>query len=128
MILRRAEFVELLHQHAADWIQLDPTWCGGISETMRLAHLAEAFNVPVTTHDCTGPLTWLAGMHVNASVAACAWQETVRAHVRSIYSDLSEPDIHIEKGWASLPTGAGLGARLNPALFSSHNPTYRVSK
>jgi len=127
MILRRSEYLEVLAQGAADWIQLDPTWCGGISETVRLARLAEAYNVPVTMHDCTGPLTWLAGLHVNASVACCAWQETVRAHVRSFYSEIINPNVTIDRGWASLPEGPGLGAVLNPDLFTPANPTYRCS-
>lgn len=128
MILRRSEFARVLHLQAADWIQIDPTWCGGISETIRLAHMAETFNLPVSTHDCTGPLTTLAGLHINASVASCAWQETVRAHVRTFYNDLIEPNIEIKNGYAELPRGAGLGARLNPDLFSPEYSTYRISR
>src|SRR5205814_8714684 len=62
MLLGRAEFLPLLQRQAADYVMIDPTWCGGISESSRVAHLAQAFNVPVTMHDCTGPLTLFAGL------------------------------------------------------------------
>jgi L-alanine-DL-glutamate epimerase-like enolase superfamily enzyme len=128
MLLARPDFARLLETHAADYVMLDPTWCGGISETVRLAHLAQAYNVPATMHDCTGPLTLLAGLHVNAAVAGCCYQETVRAHIRTFYRELIEPNVVIENGHAHLPQGTGLGVRLNPDLFTPQNPTYRISR
>ena len=90
--------------------------------------MAEGFNVPVSMHDCTGPLTTLAGLHVNTSVAGCAWQETVRAHHRTFYSDLIFPNLKIEGGYAALPTTPGLGVSLNPELFDPSRPGYRITR
>jgi L-alanine-DL-glutamate epimerase-like enolase superfamily enzyme len=101
---------------------------GGISETVRQAQLAAAFNVPVTMHDCTGPLTLLSGMHVNAAVAGCCFQETVRAHIRTFYKDLIDAKINIAGGYTDLPAGAGIGARLNPDLFKADRAGYRRSE
>jgi L-alanine-DL-glutamate epimerase-like enolase superfamily enzyme len=128
MLLSRADYAQVLERKAADFIMIDPTWVGGISESVRLAHLAQAYNVPVTMHDCTGPLTLLSGMHINAAVAGCCFQETVRAHIRSFYAQVIEPNVHIEGGYAHLPTGAGLGVRLNPELFTPTAGGYRCSR
>lgn len=128
MLLSRADYNEVLLKNAADYIMIDPTWVGGISETSRIAHLAETYNIPVTMHDCTGPLTLFAGLHVGAAVANCCYQETVRAHIHTVYPELIEPSIEIENGHVSLPTGSGLGTRLNPDLFNSKLPAYRISK
>jgi L-alanine-DL-glutamate epimerase-like enolase superfamily enzyme len=106
---------------------IDPTWVGGISETARVAHLAQAFNVPATMHDCTGPLTLFAGLHVNAAVPGCCYQETVRAHIRTFYKDLVDTNVEITDGYAALPQGTGLGTRLNPDLFSPAQSSFRVS-
>lgn len=127
MLVRPSDYLEVL-RGGADWIQLDPTWCGGLSQTLKLARLAELHNVSVSTHDCTGPLTTLAGVHTNAAVAACAYQEIVRAHTRTFYDDLIEPNLSIENGYAHLPTGAGLGATLNPDLFHPQREGYRISR
>jgi len=124
MLLSRADVLEVLIGQAADYIMVDPTWVGGISESVRLAHLAQGFNVPCTMHDCTGPLTLFAGIHVNASVAGCCFQETVRAHIQSFYSDLVDELPVISEGNVAIPTRPGLGVLLNPELFTERF-TYR---
>ena len=68
MLLSRADYNSVLMNQAADYVMIDPTWVGGISETARIAHLAETYNVPVSMHDCTGPLTLFAGLHVGVAV------------------------------------------------------------
>jgi L-alanine-DL-glutamate epimerase-like enolase superfamily enzyme len=128
MLLTRADFAQILSNQGADYVMIDPTWVGGISETVRLAHLAQTYNVPVTMHDCTGPLTLFAGLHVNAAVAGCCYQETVRAHIRTFYDDLIDTNVVISGGEADLPRGAGLGTRLNPDLFRPERRNYRITR
>ena len=128
MLLSRADYAQVLERKAADFIMIDPTWAGGISESARLAHMAQAYNIPTTMHDCTGPLTLLSGLHLNAAIPGCCFQETVRAHIRSFYSQLIEPNVTIQGGYADLPKGPGLGVRLNPDLFTSASAGYRVSR
>ena len=101
---------------------------GGISETKRIAHLAETYNIPVSMHDCTGPLTLFAGIHVGAAVANCCYQETVRAQIQTVYKELIDVEVEINDGFADLPTGAGFSVRLNPDLFKPERPGYRISK
>jgi L-alanine-DL-glutamate epimerase-like enolase superfamily enzyme len=127
MLLTRQDYRSLLEAQATDYVMVDPTWNGGISETMRVAHQAQAYNLPVTMHDCTGPLTLFAGLHVCASVPNVALQETVRAHIRSFYSNLIDTNVDIRGGRAALPKGPGLGTRLNPELFHSGRVDYRRS-
>jgi galactonate dehydratase len=128
MLLTRPDFARALEARAADFVMVDPTWAGGISETARIAHMAQAFNVPSTMHDCTGPLTLFAGLHVNAAVPGCCYQETVRAHIRTFYKDLIDTEVVIRDGYAELPKGPGLGVRLNTDLFRSDRPGYRISR
>ncbi len=128
MLLSRADYAKTLSSAAADYVMIDPTWVGGISETVRVAHLAQAYNIPATMHDCTGPLTLFAGLHVNAAVPGCCYQETVRAHIRSFYRDVIDAPVVIKAGYAKLPTGPGLGVRLNPDLFQPELPGVRVSR
>ena len=104
---------------------IDPTWCGGISESRRILQLAETFNVPTTIHDCTGPLTLFAGLHLAATHTGVAWQETVRAHIRTFYAKLIDPLPVIQNGRALLPAGIGLGVTLNADLFQPGKRDYR---
>lgn len=128
MLLSRADYLEVLVKRAVDYVMIDPTWVGGISESVRLAHLAQGFNIPVTLHDCTGPLTLMAGIHVNAAVPGCCFQETVRAQIRTVYPDLIDEQPIIQGGYMALPTGPGLGVTVNPDLFDPKREGYRVSE
>jgi L-alanine-DL-glutamate epimerase-like enolase superfamily enzyme len=127
MLLTRNSYLELLQKNAADYVMLDPTWCGGISESRRIIQLAETFNVPATLHDCTGPLTLFAGLHLAAAHSNVAWQETVRAHIRTFYDQLIDELPVIKNGRAQFPTRSGLGVKLHDALFDPGQREYRRS-
>ncbi len=107
---------------------VDPTWAGGISETRRIIDLAQAHNIPATMHDCTGPLTLLAGLHCAAASANVVFQETVRAHIRTFYAQLIDRQPVIEQGRLLLPTDPGLGTSFLPALFEPGKNQYRRSE
>lgn len=117
----------LLEKRGTDYLIIDPTWVGGISQTVRIARMAEAYNIPVLIHDCTGPLTLLAGLQVATSVSSALFQETVRAHIRTFYKDLIDDAINVQSGSIAPPVRPGIGVRLNPDLFDSRSPGYRLS-
>ncbi|AMV18681.1 D-galactonate dehydratase [Planctomyces sp. SH-PL14] len=128
MLITRDAYRQVLERQAADFVMADPTWVGGISETRRIAELAQIYNVPTLMHDCTGPLTLFAGLHVAAAVPNVMWQETVRAHIRTLYPLLIDENVEITNGHAALPERPGLGTRLLPELFSEAHPGYRCTK
>ena len=128
MLLTRPDFAEVLEKRAADYVMLDPTWAGGISETKRIADLAQAYNIPVTMHDCTGPLTLIAGLHLNAALPGACYQETVRAQIQTVYKDLIDYDVVIKDGHLDLPRKPGLGVGLNPDFFKEGRDGYRITR
>jgi L-alanine-DL-glutamate epimerase-like enolase superfamily enzyme len=79
-------------------------------------------------HDCTGPLTLLAGLHCAGSSANVVFQETVRAHIRTFYDQLIDRPVAIEQGHLMLPTDPGLGTSLLPTLFELGRNQYRRSE
>jgi L-alanine-DL-glutamate epimerase-like enolase superfamily enzyme len=128
MLVVRDGYRQALEQRGADYIMADPTWVGGISETRRIAELGQVYQVPCLMHDCTGPLTLFAGLHVAAAVPNVMWQETVRAHIRTLYPSLIDTNVALSDGHASLPEGPGLGTRLLPELFTPDHPGYRITR
>jgi len=128
MLITREHYRQALECHAADYVMADPTWVGGITETKRIAELAQIYNIPTLMHDCTGPLTLFSGLHVAASVPNVMWQETVRAHIRTLYPALIDTNVVIKNGAAELPSGPGLGTRLLPELFDDRHPGYRITR
>jgi L-alanine-DL-glutamate epimerase-like enolase superfamily enzyme len=127
MLLGRKEYLQVLQAGAADYCMVDPTWSGGISESRRVIDMAQTFNVPATIHDCTGPLTLFAGLHLAAASTNVVFQETVRAHIRTLYGQLVDRGPVVERGAALLPEGPGLGTRFHDALFTPGVDSYRRS-
>lgn len=112
----RGAFRDLLAADALDYVMLDLSWCGGISEAKKIATMAEAYQKPVAPHDCTGPVVLMASLHLALSSPNAIYQEVVRAYLADFYADLVTQLPELENGWLSPPTGAGLGTRLHPDL------------
>ncbi|MFO1044858.1 MAG: mandelate racemase/muconate lactonizing enzyme family protein [Planctomycetaceae bacterium] len=128
MLVSREDYRLVLQQRAADYTMIDPTWVGGISESRRAAELAQVFNVPTLMHDCTGPLTLFAGLQISASCANVTYQETVRAHIKTLYPLLIDQPPVIKSGAIALPERPGMGVRLLPELFTPDHPGYRITR
>jgi len=127
MLISTEDYRLLLEKRAADYVMIDPTWVGGISQTLKLTDLAQAYNLPVMMHDCTGPLTLLAGVHVGLARANVAWQETVRRNLRVEYPALITNNMKAEHGRIHAPEAPGLGTEWQPELFADRS-NLRVSE
>lgn len=128
MLVSIDSYRRVLEAGAADMIMIDPTWVGGITGTRRIAELAQVYNVPTLMHDCTGPLTLLSGLHIAGSNTGVAYQETVRAHLATLYPHLIDVELKVEEGRLELPERPGIGARWKEELFDSKHPGYRISR
>ncbi|MCA8990554.1 MAG: mandelate racemase/muconate lactonizing enzyme family protein [Planctomycetaceae bacterium] len=128
MLLGRPAYLALLQAGAADYVMVDPTWAGGISETRRIIELAQTFNVPATMHDCTGPITLYSGLHCAVASQNVVFQETVRAHIRTFYERLIDRQPSIENGRLNAPTDPGLGTAFLPSLFEPGQNRFRRSE
>lgn len=112
----RAAFRDLLDTGAAGIVMLDLSWCGGISEARKIAAMAEAWNLPVAPHDCTGPVVLAASTHVSLNAPNAIVQESVRAFYRTWYRDIVTALPEVKDGMITVPPGPGLGLDLSPDL------------
>lgn len=121
-------FLHLLNNNAVDYVMLDLSWVGGISEAKKIAAMAQAFHKPVAPHDCTGPVVLAASLHLAMSTPNVVLQEVVRAYLSGWYRDLVTQLPEVRDGFATVPAGAGLGLALAPALLQRPDVTIRSSK
>ncbi|MEQ9410512.1 MAG: mandelate racemase/muconate lactonizing enzyme family protein [Fuerstiella sp.] len=128
MLVTREQYRQALELDAADYVMIDPTWVGGISESRRIAELAQLYNIPVLMHDCTGPLTLLAGLNIAAAVPGVTYQECVRAHIASVYPQLIDQNVTVSNGAISLSDRPGIGTRWLEQLFRADHDGYRISR
>ncbi len=109
-------FRDLLAQDALDVVMLDLAWCGGFTEGRKIAALAQAYNRPLAPHDCTGPVTLMAGLHMALHAPTAIYQEVVRATLATWYRDIVTHLPVIEQGMALPPAIAGLGTSLQESF------------
>lgn len=127
LILTRYGVKDLLVQEAVDIVMTDVTWTGGISESKKIAAMAETYNLPFAAHDCTGPVTLFASAHLSINLPNALIQECVRAYYRGFYQDLVTTSLRIEDGFLYPPEQPGLGTTLQPALFERSDTTVQSS-
>jgi len=109
---------DALAAEAVDYLHFDISWVGGISEAQRVAHLAAAHDRMIAPHDCTGPVTWVANLHLSLAHVHALWLESVRAYYQGFYRQLVTELPVISKGHAQMMTGAGLGTELSDELLN----------
>ena len=124
----RYEYKAVLEKQAADIIMIDPTWAGGITESKKIATMAETWKRPVAMHDCTGPFTLFAGLHLAINATNAVYQETVRAYLRISYPELVTEGVTVEQGHILAPTKPGIGTTLLPEVRSRPDVTIAESK
>jgi galactonate dehydratase len=109
----------VLETQAADIVMPDITRCGGISEMRKMAHLAEAHNVPIAPHNPNGPLSTIASAHTMATVPNFFRQEFMVNDVSWRDTCLSHP-LPVKNGFFTLPDRPGLGFDVNEAELQKH--------
>jgi galactonate dehydratase len=109
-------FKDALTRGAVDVVHFDMAWIGGLTEGRKVAALAEAFDRPIAPHDCTGPVTLAANLHLTLAAPNALVLETVRTYTRGFYRDVVTALPRIEQGYAYPLTSPGLGLALLPDL------------
>lgn len=121
-------FREYLETGVAGVVMLDLSWCGGLTEARKIAGMAEAWQVPVAPHDCTGPVVFMASCHFSLHAANALIQESVRAFYSGWYRELVTDLPRVEGGMVSIPEAPGLGIALLPELARRSDYSSRVSR
>jgi len=120
-------FKDYLQTGVAGVVMLDLSWCGGLTEGRKIAAMADAWQLPVAPHDCTGPVVWAASTHLSLHAPNALVQESVRAFYSGWYKELVTELPLVERGHVSLSDKPGLGLELLPDLLRRADATVRVS-
>jgi galactonate dehydratase len=123
----RTSFAALIAAGAASIVMLDLAWCGGISEGRKIAAMAEAHSLPVTLHDCTGPITFAASVALSTVLPNVNWQEMVRAYTTGWYQEVATTLPVVTDGHVVALDAPGLGTALRPEVFARADATIRTS-
>lgn len=128
-LVSKYQFREYLRAGAAEVVMPDLIWTGGITETKKIATMAEAEQRPVAPHDMTGPVNVFACAHICMNAPNAWLMETCRAFYGEggWYSDVIEPNIKVVDGELLAPEGPGVGTRLRDEVFERPDVTVESS-
>jgi len=107
------DLIPYLQERIGDFVQVDMAHTGGISALLKMAMVGEAYLAPLAPHSVTTDL----GMSASLQVAASVPLFLIHEYYPSITpKDLIRRSWEVDKdGYASLPTGVGLGCEVNEA-------------
>lgn len=128
LLMTRWQIREWLEKHVAPILMTDPVWNGGISETRKIANMAESYGIPIVLHNVAGPICHAACMHLAAHIPNLFFVESVRAFYKTYFPILSNLAPSVENGHLSIPDGAGLGVTLNPEILERDDVIREVSE
>ncbi|SAI59807.1 racemase [Bordetella ansorpii] len=121
------QFRELMAAQAVDVVMLDLAWCGGLTEGRKIAAIAESHRRALAPHDCTGPVTLMAGLHLALHASTAIFQEVVRATLSTWYRELVTELPALNHGVVAAPTLPGLGTALHPEVKQRADAVARES-
>ena len=114
----RWDFKRVLSEGYVDIIQPDPSHAGGITETRKIAAMAEAYDVALAPHCPLGPIALAACLLVDAvSYNAFIQEQSLGIHynkANDILDYISNKEVfHYADGFVSIPQGPGLGVEVD---------------
>ena len=116
----RRQYKSFLEQHAVDVAIIDVPW-NGILESLKIAAMAEPYEINVAPHNFYGHLSTLMSAHFCAVVPHLRIMEIDVDDV-PWKDDLVTVPPTIENGYLKLPTGPGWGADPDEEAIRAHPP------
>ena len=101
---------------------------GGGQRTPEQVHAEILRKLPVTLHDCTGPIVYAASCALSMTLPNANYQEAVRAYFTGWYKEIVAELPPVINGSVSSLEGPGLGLSLRPELFQRPDATVRITR
>jgi galactonate dehydratase len=113
-LFSRWDFKSILASGAVDIVQPDPSHAGGISETRKIATMAEAYDVAVALHCPLGPIALASCLQIDGCTYNAFIQEQSLGIHYNVGNDLldylTDPSVFdYADGYVTIPSGPGLG-------------------
>lgn len=112
------DFKRILEAGYVDILQPDPSHSGGITETRKIAAMAEAYDVAIALHCPLGPIALAANLQLDAvCYNAFIQEQSLGIHYNTtndLLDYLVDPSVFAYRdGHVAIPQGPGLGIEVN---------------
>jgi len=114
----RWDFKQILQEGYVDILQPDPSHAGGITETRKIANMAEAYDVAIALHCPLGPIALAVNLQIDANCYNAFIQEqSLGIHYNQgndLLDYIKNPEVFdYADGYVKIPSGPGLGIEVN---------------
>jgi galactonate dehydratase len=114
----RWDFKGILADGYVDIVQPDPSHAGGITETRKIAAMAEAYDVALALHCPLGPIALAANLQLDAvCYNAFIQEQSLGIHYNTtndLLDYLKDPSVFAYRdGFVAIPQGPGLGIEID---------------
>ena len=109
----RFSFLELMDKGKIDVVQIDLTRCGGFTEAMKIASLAQDRGLVVANHGFTTYINVTAALHFLNSIPNALIAEFVAEEETTLREKITRQRLRAEGGYLRIPDAPGLGIDLD---------------
>ena len=110
-------------QRSADIVRADVSWKNGITGTLKIAHMAEAFGMNCEIHTTTMNYMDIVNLHVSCAIRNCEYFEYFVPEEN--YQLPMKGNLPIENGIITVPDLPGIGVALDWELIEKSCRSYR---
>jgi L-alanine-DL-glutamate epimerase-like enolase superfamily enzyme len=114
------DFNDYIKARAVHFVQPDVAWAGGITESLKIAHMAQAANLPIAPHIHGSAVAVAAAVHLLGAVRNGSMAETVFPAHALMNELVKEPLLVDRKGYITLTDEPGLGMELDPKIVKKY--------
>ena len=123
-----SNYLPFLQEGLIDYMMFDPIWIGGITEALKAGAIADAHQIPVSIHDCNGPVNFTVGVNLSLAMTNACTYETARGFYYGWYHELLKEIPVIDNGYVTSLDGYGLGVELKEKWLEENNSNIIESK
>jgi L-rhamnonate dehydratase len=109
----RLSFLDLMDRGKIDVVQIDLTRCGGFTEAMKIASLAQDRGLVVANHGFTTYINVAAALHFLNSIPNALIAEFVTEAGTTLREKLTKQKLRAKDGYLPIPEAPGLGIDLD---------------
>jgi L-rhamnonate dehydratase len=109
----RLSFLDLMDRGKIDVVQVDLTRCGGFTEAMKIASLAQDRGLMVANHGFTTYINVTAALHFLNSIPNALIAEFVAEEGTTMREEITKQQLRAQDGLLCIPDAPGLGIDLS---------------
>lgn len=112
------EFQQLIEEDAIDFARIDICNVGGLTESKKVASMAETHYIDVVPHNPLGPFSTAACLHLSVALPNFSIMEY--GHGAELSLDLFKPSFRFKAPYYEIPSAPGLGVDVDESKLAAH--------